>query len=59
MAAHTIRAIKYTECSAKTGQGVEKVFEDSIRLILSLQDRRGAAEKESKKPGLGQVFCFQ
>lgn len=58
MAAHTIRAIKYAECSAKTGHGVEKVFEDSIRLILSLQDR-GAAEKESKKPGLGQVFCFQ
>ena len=58
MAAHTMRAIKYAECSAKTGQGVEKVFEDSIRLVLSLQDS-AAAEQESKKPGLGQVFCFQ
>lgn len=58
MAAHTIHAIKYAECSAKTGQGVEKVFEDSIRLILSLQDRDASAQ-EAKKAGLGQVFCFQ
>ncbi|KAI5924391.1 ras family-domain-containing protein [Camillea tinctor] len=43
--AATMGAIKYLECSAKTGEGVNRVFTEAARTVL---DER-AAEEETKK----------
>ncbi|KAI1635739.1 ras family-domain-containing protein [Biscogniauxia mediterranea] len=68
-AANTIGAIKYMECSAKTGEGVNRVFTEVARTVL---DER-AAEEEAREPKkekekervsgagstLASMLCFQ
>ncbi|KAI0159866.1 P-loop containing nucleoside triphosphate hydrolase protein [Hypoxylon sp. FL1284] len=59
-AADIMRATKYVECSAKTGENVNCIFEEGIRLVFN--ERAQAAKTESckdrKMPALGQFFCF-
>ncbi|KAI0595334.1 ras family-domain-containing protein [Biscogniauxia sp. FL1348] len=66
-AANSIGAVKYMECSAKTGEGVNRVFTEVARTVL---DER-AAEEEANKPTqekervsgagstLASMLCFQ
>ncbi|CAJ2508154.1 Uu.00g093400.m01.CDS01 [Anthostomella pinea] len=64
LAANGMGAVKYMECSAKTGEGVANIFEDGIRVVF---DERAAdaeaarlREKHAKKGEnkLGQLLCF-
>ncbi|KAK6219209.1 hypothetical protein LQW54_002458 [Pestalotiopsis sp. IQ-011] len=53
-AAYRMGAVKYLECSAKTGAGVEHVFEEAVRCIRNL--RSGKPPVGEKKEG---GFCFR
>ncbi|TGJ85796.1 hypothetical protein E0Z10_g3016 [Xylaria hypoxylon] len=61
MTATAIGATRYVECSAKTGQGINGVFEEGVRAVF---DRREAAERLEKKKidhlsGLAEFLCFK
>lgn len=60
MAATGMGAAKYMECSAKTGEGVQRVFDESIRIVLDEHSDDGAARAKGKSQvrRLGQAFCF-
>ncbi|KAK7750223.1 hypothetical protein SLS62_007853 [Diatrype stigma] len=60
MAATGMGAVAYMECSAKTGEGVERVLEQGVRSVF---DERAAdqAARINDKPiahRLGQALCF-
>ncbi|KAK8017540.1 rho family protein [Apiospora rasikravindrae] len=58
MAATGMGAVKYLECSAKTGDGVNRVFEESLRHLQTTRHDLGNPEP-SKGSGLRQLLCFQ
>ena len=65
MAAIGIGAAKYMECSAKTGEGVKRVFDESIRIVLdeSADGKAAAAaarmaKGKSQARRLGEALCF-
>ncbi|KAI1761325.1 P-loop containing nucleoside triphosphate hydrolase protein [Hypoxylon sp. FL1150] len=60
-AAGIMRATKYIECSASTGENVDHVFEEGVRLVL--KGRAEAAELEQnqtrqKLSTFSQFMCF-
>ncbi|RYP66760.1 hypothetical protein DL769_005936 [Monosporascus sp. CRB-8-3] len=61
MTANSMGAVKYMECSAKTGEGVQRIFEESVRIVF---DERAADEEaariKEKSQGrrLSQILCF-
>ncbi|KXJ92717.1 P-loop containing nucleoside triphosphate hydrolase protein [Microdochium bolleyi] len=69
LAAHTHGAVRYMECSAKTGEGVDEILEEGMRTVF---DERAADEEairmnmQAPPPsatrrlgtGLGRLFCF-
>lgn len=58
MAAHGMGAVKYLECSAKTGDGVIHVFEESLRHLQAIRNDLGSPEPK-KSSGLSQLLCFK
>ncbi|KAI1753604.1 ras family-domain-containing protein [Xylaria castorea] len=52
MTATEIGAIRYVECSAKTGQGIEGVLEEGVRAVFR---RRAAYEKLEKKKNVDRL----
>ncbi|KAK8041272.1 GTPase Rho1 [Apiospora phragmitis] len=58
MAATGMGAVKYLECSAKTGDGVNRVFEESLRHLQATRHDLGNPEP-SRGSGLRQLLCFQ
>ncbi|TRX89514.1 hypothetical protein FHL15_009558 [Xylaria flabelliformis] len=61
MTATEIGAIKYVECSAKTGQGINGVLEEGVRAVFH---RRAAHEKHEMKnnnrlSGVSEFLCFK
>ncbi|KAI0459984.1 ras family-domain-containing protein [Xylaria acuta] len=60
MTATEIGAVRYVECSAKTGQGIKGVLEEGVRAVFR---RRAAYEKLEKKnadrrSGVAEFLCF-
>ncbi|KAI0403217.1 P-loop containing nucleoside triphosphate hydrolase protein [Xylaria palmicola] len=60
MMATELGAYRYVECSAKTGQGIEGLFEDGVRAVFQ---QRGVGEKLEKSridhlSGLAELLCF-
>ncbi|RYO79687.1 hypothetical protein DL766_008416 [Monosporascus sp. MC13-8B] len=61
MAANSMGAVKYMECSAKTGEGVQHIFEESVRIVFDERaaDEEAARLKEkSQGTRLSQILCF-
>ncbi|KAK7966047.1 GTP-binding protein rhoA [Apiospora aurea] len=58
MAATGMGAVKYLECSAKTGDGVNRVFEESLRYLQTTRHDLGNPGP-SRGSGLRQLLCFQ
>ena len=58
MAANGMGAVKYLECSAKTGDGVNHVIEESLRHLQATRNDLGKPEP-NKGSGLRQLLCFQ
>ncbi|KAK8047699.1 belong to Rho subfamily [Apiospora saccharicola] len=58
MAATGMGAVKYLECSAKTGDGVSHVIEESLRHLQANRDDLGKPEP-NRGSGLRQLLCFQ
>ncbi|KAH9909576.1 P-loop containing nucleoside triphosphate hydrolase protein [Xylariomycetidae sp. FL2044] len=65
MTANGMGATKYLECSAKTGEGVDRVFEEGVRVVFDeraadeeAERMRRAYKKKSEKSGLGHLVCF-
>ncbi|KAI0443930.1 P-loop containing nucleoside triphosphate hydrolase protein [Xylaria telfairii] len=61
MTATEIGAIRYVECSAKTGQGIKGVLEEGVRAVFQ---RRAAYERLEKKKadrlsGMSEFLCFK
>ncbi|KAI0533962.1 P-loop containing nucleoside triphosphate hydrolase protein [Xylaria digitata] len=60
MAATAMGATRYVECSAKTGQGINGVFEEGVRAVFK---RRKAAEKQEKKAqnfsSFAELLCLK
>lgn len=44
-----MRAVKYIECSAKTGENVDRVFEEGVRLVLAERAAEEELEQTRKK----------
>ncbi|ORY71913.1 small GTPase superfamily, partial [Pseudomassariella vexata] len=60
MAAHAMGTVKYMECSAKTGEGVDRIFEEGVRIVQTLRAGDDATIREKpQKMSLGKLFCFQ
>ena len=47
--AEKLKAVFYLECSARTGEGVQGVFDQAIRAVLAPQKRR-------RRTGLCNLF---
>ena len=61
MAARGMGAAKYMECSSKTGEGVKRVFDESIRIALDDSNEEEAAHMakgKSQARRLGEALCF-
>ncbi|KAH6648941.1 small GTPase superfamily [Truncatella angustata] len=59
MAARNLGAVRYMECSAKTGEGVNLVFEEGVRTIRAIQSGRDSmAREKSRGTSLGHMLCF-
>lgn len=59
MAANSIGAVKYMECSAQTGDGVNRIFEEGVRTVRNIRSGNEAmAQDKSQNMGLGQLLCF-
>lgn len=59
IAARSIGAVSYMECSAKTGEGVNKVFENGVQMIRAARSGKEAmARDKSQGTSLGQLLCF-
>lgn len=59
MAANGIGAIKYMECSAMTGEGVYRIFEDGVRIVRAIQSGQDDMPQDKTQGfGLGQLLCF-
>ncbi|KAI0124299.1 ras family-domain-containing protein [Xylariales sp. AK1849] len=59
MAANGIGAVKYMECSAKTGDGVYRIFEEGVRTIQAIRSGEEAVAREKTLGlGLGKLLCF-
>ncbi|KAF2963268.1 hypothetical protein GQX73_g10314 [Xylaria multiplex] len=60
MAATAMGATRYVECSAKTGQGINGVFEEGVRAVFK---RRKAVEKREKKAqhfsSFAELLCLK
>ncbi|KAL7624997.1 hypothetical protein AAE478_004211 [Parahypoxylon ruwenzoriense] len=64
MAANGLGAVKYMECSAKTGEGVERIFEEAVRVIIG---ERAADEDTARLKQKGHrlknrpsmIMCFK
>ncbi|ETS80326.1 hypothetical protein PFICI_07855 [Pestalotiopsis fici W106-1] len=56
-AAASIGAVRYLECSAKTNEGVNQVFDEVIRTIRQLRSGR-APVQERRGMTLGDLMCF-
>ncbi|KAH8664176.1 P-loop containing nucleoside triphosphate hydrolase protein [Xylariales sp. PMI_506] len=58
MAANGVGAIRYLECSAKTGHGVSHVFEEGVRSVRAFEAGPEASIREKNHgPGIGQLLC--
>jgi hypothetical protein len=59
MAANHVNAVKYMECSAKTGEGISHVFEEAVRIVQVIRTGDEAMQRE-KSQGMsrGQMLCF-
>ncbi|KAI6086912.1 P-loop containing nucleoside triphosphate hydrolase protein [Hypoxylon rubiginosum] len=60
-AAVIMRAVKYIECSANTGENVGRVFEEGVRLVLKERAEEAELEKlrsRQKLSSFGQFMCF-
>lgn len=56
--ASKIGAVEYFECSARTGQGVNEVFEAATRAALAKWGKnKSKKEKKNKKEDGGKKFC--
>lgn len=56
-----MRAVKYIECSANTGENVGRVFEEGVRLVLKERAEEAELEKlrsRQKLSSFGQFMCF-
>ncbi len=55
-------AVKYMECSAKTGEGVDRVFEEGIRIVIDERAAEADAARinKDKEHGgrLNRLLCF-
>ncbi|KAI8952230.1 P-loop containing nucleoside triphosphate hydrolase protein [Xylaria longipes] len=60
MTATEIGAVRYVECSAKTGQGIKGVLEEGVRAVFR---RRAAYEKlernVNRRSGVAEFLCFK
>ncbi|KAF7533892.1 hypothetical protein G7054_g6704 [Neopestalotiopsis clavispora] len=56
-AAAGIGAVRYLECSAKTGEGVDDLFDESVRTVRQLRSGKGLAQ-ERRGITLGDLMCF-
>ncbi|KAI1655587.1 P-loop containing nucleoside triphosphate hydrolase protein [Daldinia decipiens] len=60
-----VRGIKYMECSAKTGENVNRVFEEAVRMVVyEREEQEGLARirqkyGESESTGLSLKTCFK
>ncbi|XXG99961.1 Branchpoint-bridging protein [Hypoxylon texense] len=60
-AAGVMRAIKYIECSAKTGENVNHVFEEGVRLVFderAAEEERARLQNRQKSSSFSQFMCF-
>ncbi|KAI1870478.1 uncharacterized protein JN550_005021 [Neoarthrinium moseri] len=57
MAARDMGAVRYLECSAKTGEGVDQVFEESTRNVENIRAGRPVT-REKVSIGLGDILCM-
>lgn len=56
-----MRAIKYMECSAKTGENVNHVFEEGVRLVLNEraeEEELARLRSRKKSSSFSQFMCF-
>lgn len=60
-----VRGIKYMECSAKTGENVNRVFEEAVRMVVYEREEQEALARirqkygESESTGLSLKMCFK
>ncbi|KAI1375121.1 P-loop containing nucleoside triphosphate hydrolase protein [Hypoxylon crocopeplum] len=62
-----MRAIKYIQCSAKTGENVDLVFEEAVRIVIYdraekeelARIRKGYKDDNEKSGGLAKFLCFK
>ncbi|KAI1774214.1 P-loop containing nucleoside triphosphate hydrolase protein [Hypoxylon cercidicola] len=60
-AAGMIRATKYIECSAKTRENIDSVFEEGVRLVLdqrAKEEELAQTRNRQKLSMLSQLMCF-
>ncbi|KAI2641427.1 P-loop containing nucleoside triphosphate hydrolase protein [Hypomontagnella submonticulosa] len=59
------RAVKYIECSAKTGENVHRVFEEGVRMVLCDREEEDELAQTQKKQGdrestsFSKLMCFK
>lgn len=60
MAATSMGAVTYVECSAKTGEGVERVLEQGVRSVFDERaaDQAARTNERHMSHRLSQALCF-